>query len=107
MVYFFQHATKHSTYLQASGILLYGIKNMKTKEEPLTLEILQSLGFKIDESKTKDRITTLSKNNFHITVVDDGSVFYPNLGFDYPLPTLSELQKVYKQVKREELKAGE
>ena len=80
---------------------------MKPKEAPLTLEILEAQGFKIDESKTKDRITTLSKNNFYITIVDDGSVFYPNLGFDYPLPTLSELQKVYKQVRREELKAGE
>lgn len=72
-------------------------------EEELTTEVLERFGFKIIESKSKDRLTVFTKNNFEIVRVDDGTVLYSNLGFDYPIKDLDALKKLYKEVRREEL----
>ena len=69
----------------------------------LTINLLSEYGFKINEFKSKDRLTVMSKDNFDLVIVDDGSVFYSNLGFDYPLKDLAALKKFYKEVRREEL----
>ena len=69
----------------------------------LNKEILTQYGFKLNEKKSKDRLTIMFKDKFEITIVDDGSVFYSNLGFDYPLKDLAALKKLYKEVRREEL----
>jgi hypothetical protein len=72
-------------------------------EEKLTKEVLQEYGFKIVEAKSKDRITVFSKNKVEIVLVDDGTVLYSNMGFDYPLKDLAALKKLYKELRREEL----
>jgi len=70
----------------------------------LNNDILLNYGFKINEKRSKDRLTVFIKDKFEIVMVDDGSVFYSNLGFDYPLKDLAALKKLYKEVRREELK---
>jgi hypothetical protein len=72
-------------------------------EQKLTKEILEEYGFKIIEAKTKDRITVFTKDKVEIVVVDDGSVFYSNMGFDYPLNDLPALKKLFKELRRTEL----
>lgn len=71
----------------------------------LTKDILSDYGFKINDFKSKDRLTIMSKDGFELVIVDDGSVFYSNLGFDYPLKDLAALKKFYKEVRREDLLA--
>lgn len=72
-------------------------------EQKLTKEILDEYGFKIIEGKTKDRITVFTKDKVEIVVVDDGTVMYSNMGFDYPLPDLPALKKLFKELRRTEL----
>ncbi|MBL7921348.1 MAG: hypothetical protein JNJ40_13610 [Bacteroidia bacterium] len=66
--------------------------------------LLATYGFKINEKKSKERITVFYRDKFEVVLVDDGSLFYSNLGFDYPLKNLAALKKLYKEVRREELK---
>lgn len=70
----------------------------------LNSELLATYGFKINEKKSKERLTVFYKDKFEVVLVDDGSLFYSNLGFDYPLKDLAALKKLYKEVRREELK---
>ncbi len=71
--------------------------------DTLTKETLLDYGFKIIESKSKDRLTVFSKDKVEIVVVDDGTVVYSNMGFDYPLADLPALKKLYKELRRTEL----
>ncbi|MBI2722484.1 MAG: hypothetical protein HYX39_09940 [Bacteroidetes bacterium] len=71
--------------------------------QELTKDILEEYGFKIVDSKTKDRLTVLVGDRVEIIIVDDGTVMYSNMGFDYPLPDLPALKKLYKELRRTEL----
>lgn len=75
-------------------------------ENTLTKEVLEEYGFKIIEAKSKDRLTVLTKDRVEIVVVDDGTVLYSNMGFDYPLADLAALKKLYKELRRTELTKG-
>ncbi|MBA3681107.1 MAG: hypothetical protein H0W73_08065 [Bacteroidetes bacterium] len=66
-------------------------------------DVLLKYGFKINEKKSKDRLTIFYKDKFEVVLVDDGSLFYSNLGFEYPLKDVAALKKLYKEVRREEL----
>jgi hypothetical protein len=74
------------------------------EETLINTELLFKYGFKINEKKSKDRLTIFYRDKFEVVLVDDGSLFYSNLGFDYPLKNLAALTKLYKEVRREELK---
>lgn len=71
--------------------------------EKLTKEVLQDYGFKIVELKSKDRVTVFSKERVELALVDDGTVLYSKMGFDYPLADLAALKKLYKELRRTEL----
>lgn len=71
--------------------------------QSLTKDILEEYGFKIDDSKTKDRLMVLVRDRVEIVIVDDGTVMYSNMGFDYPLLDLLALKKLYKELRRTEL----
>ncbi len=73
------------------------------EETLVNSELLLKYGFKINEIKSKDRLTIFYKDKFEVVLVDDGSLFYSNLGFEYPLKDLAALKKLYKEVRREEL----
>ncbi|MBL7911633.1 MAG: hypothetical protein JNJ41_11305 [Bacteroidia bacterium] len=72
-------------------------------EPKLTKEVLEEYGFKVVESKSKHRITVFTKEKVDIVIVDDGSVFYSNMGIDYPLNDLPSLKKLFKELRRTEL----
>ena len=72
-------------------------------DNKLTREVLEEYGFKIIESKSRERLTVFTKDKVDIVVVDNGSVLYSNMGFDYPLPDLPALKKLYKELRRTEL----
>lgn len=70
---------------------------------PLNKALLSTLGFKKNELRSKERLTVMTKNNFELVIVDDGTVLYTQAGFDHPIKDLAALQKLYKEVKREDL----
>lgn len=73
------------------------------ENEKITAELLLELGFRLNESKSKNRLNVYTRNRFEVVIVDDGSAFYSNLGFDYPVKDLQALKKLYKEVRRAEL----
>lgn len=70
----------------------------------LSKDVLMEYGFTENELKTHNGKTVMTRNKFDIVINEDGSVHYSNMGFDYPLKDLSGLRKLYKEVRREELK---
>lgn len=72
-------------------------------DSELTKDILTEYGFKVLESKSKNRVTVFSKNKVEIVITDGGDAYYSNMGFDYPLTTLQDLKKLYKELRREDL----
>jgi len=69
-------------------------------------ELLEEYDFKIVEAKSKNRISVFTKNKLDIVLSDDGSAYYSNMGFDYILKSEADLKKLYKELRREELKKG-
>ena len=70
----------------------------------LTKDILIEFGFVENELKTKNNATVMTRDRIDIVMKDDGSFYYSNMGFDYPLKDLAGLRKLYKELRREELK---
>lgn len=69
----------------------------------LTEDLLREYGFIDNPAKSSIRIKVMSRNEFDVSIKFDG-IYYTNLGFDYPLRDTATLRKVYKEVKKEELK---
>ena len=70
----------------------------------LNQEIIEAYGFKKVEEKSKDCIQVFTFNKVDLVLSDDGSVYYSNMGFDYMLKDEDDLKKLYKELRREELK---
>lgn len=70
---------------------------------PLNKETLEEYGFRKVEAKSKGSVTVFSRNKVEIAISDSGSVYYSNMGFDYPLADLAALKKLYKELRRVEL----
>ena len=66
--------------------------------QPLSKEILEEYGFKIQEAKSTPHRAVYEKNKVEIVVAEDG-IYYSNLGFDYILRTVPDLQKLYKEIR--------
>lgn len=69
----------------------------------LTEDILREYGFIDNPLKSSTSIKVMTFNEFNVNIKHDG-IYYSNLGFDYPLKDTATLRKVYKEVKKEELK---
>ncbi|MES2568069.1 MAG: hypothetical protein V4565_14435 [Bacteroidota bacterium] len=70
----------------------------------LSEQVLLEFGF--TESPTKPQINelkVLSKDAVDLVIRTDG-IFYQNMGFFYPLKDLAALKKLYKELRREDLK---
>ena len=65
----------------------------------LTKNLLKEYGF-----IAKDSDTIMTKDKFNVVIKNGGNFYYSNMGFDYPLPDIASLRKLYKEVKGEELK---
>lgn len=70
----------------------------------LSKDLLLEYGFTDDNSKVKNNTTVMTRDKLDIVIKDDGSVYYSNMGFDYPLKDLASLRKLYKEVRSQELK---
>lgn len=70
----------------------------------LSKDLLMEYGFTEDNSKTKHNTTVMTRDKLDIVIKDDGTIYYSNMGFDYPLKDMTALRKLYKEVRSEELK---
>lgn len=69
----------------------------------LTEELLREYGFMDNPAKSSTKTKVMTRNEFDVHIKFDG-IYYVNLGFDYPLRDTATLRKVYKEVKKEDLK---
>ncbi len=69
----------------------------------LSREVLQEYGFTENLTKTSVEIEVFTRDKIDI-VIKEGSFYYSNMGFDYPLKDLTALRKIYKELRRDELK---
>jgi hypothetical protein len=69
----------------------------------LTEDLLREYGFMDEPSKSSIRVKVMTRNGFNVSIKVDG-IYYTNQDIDYPLPDTAALRKLYKEVKKEELK---
>ena len=69
----------------------------------LSEDLLMEYGFIENTVKTTSTIKIFTRDKIDIAIKSDG-IYYSNMGFDYPLRDLAALRKLYKEVRREELK---
>lgn len=67
-------------------------------------QLLSEYGFFENKEKTTRFVKTYTRDRMDISLKEDGSYYYSNMGFDYPLKDLAGLRKLYKELRREELK---
>lgn len=70
----------------------------------LCKEVLLEYGFTITKINALDDSIIMTKDNLDLVIKYGNSVYYENMGFDYPLKDLSALKKLYKEVRSSELK---
>ena len=70
----------------------------------LSEDLLSEYGFTINEERTTRFVKVFTRDKLEIVLKEDGAFYYSNLGFDYPLRELAALRKLYKEIRREELK---
>jgi hypothetical protein len=65
--------------------------------------ILKEYGFIENVDKSTSSIKIMTREKIDIAIKTDG-IYYTNLGFDYPLRDTASLRKLYKELRREDLK---
>ncbi len=70
----------------------------------LNEDLLKEYGF-IEKSHPVNGLTikVVTRNNVDIAIRKDG-FYYSNMGIDYPIRDTAGLRKLYKELRREELK---
>lgn len=66
-------------------------------------EILLEYGFIPSNTDSKNGDVIMSKDKIDIVIKSDTSVWYSNMGFDYPLRDLTALKKLYKEIRNKDL----
>lgn len=69
----------------------------------LSEDLLKEYGFIENTIKTNSHVKIMTRDKIDIAIKNDG-IYYTNMGFDYPLRDLAALRKLYKEIRREELK---
>jgi predicted solute-binding protein len=69
----------------------------------LSKEVLQEYGFIENPDKTTIELEVLTRDKIDI-VIKQGDFYYSNMGFDYPIKDVTALRKLYKELRREDLK---
>jgi hypothetical protein len=67
-------------------------------------DILLEYGFVQNEQKSNPTAIIMTRAKVDIVIKSDGTVYYSNLGIQYPLKDLSALRKLYKEIRNTELK---
>lgn len=71
----------------------------------LSEDILKEYGFSENPLKAnRNVIKVMTKDKIDIVIREDG-IYYSNMGIDYPLKDTAALKKLYKELRREDLKA--
>ena len=65
----------------------------------LSKEVLKDYGFTEHKGKSGNGISIMSKDNFEVAIKEDGTCYYSNMGFDYPLKDTNALRKLFKEVR--------
>lgn len=70
----------------------------------LSEDQLKEYGFVENPSKIIPKSTkVMTRDNIDIVIREDG-IYYSNIGIDYPLKDTAALRKIYKELRREDLK---
>lgn len=70
----------------------------------LSEDLLKEYGFSENPLKSnRNVIKVMTRHKIDIVVRNDG-IFYSNMGIDYPLKDTAALKKLYKELRREDLK---
>lgn len=69
----------------------------------LTEDLLKEYGFMENPEKSQINVKIYTRDKIDIAIKHDG-IFYTNMGFDYPLRDVAALRKIYKELRRVELK---
>ena len=67
-------------------------------------DILLEYGFVLKEPKAKSTEIIMTRAKVDIVLKNDGTVWYSNMGIDYPIKDLSALIKLYKEIRNTDLK---
>jgi hypothetical protein len=67
-------------------------------------DILTEYGFVQNEAKSINNKIVMTRDKMDVVINSDGTIWFSNMGFDYPLKDLSALRKIYKEVRNAELK---
>jgi hypothetical protein len=67
-------------------------------------DILSEYGFVLKEQKSNSTEIIMTRAKVDIVLKNDGTVWYSNMGIDYPLKDLSALRKLYKEIRNTDLK---
>jgi hypothetical protein len=67
-------------------------------------DILSEYGFVLKEQKSNSTDIIMTRAKVDIVLKNDGTVWYSNMGIDYPLKDLSALRKLYKEIRNTDLK---
>ncbi len=57
----------------------------------------------MDENKTSDGVTIMTKNKFEVAILKEGIFLHVVPMFDYPLNNFEDLRKYYSEARGEEL----
>ena len=70
----------------------------------LSEDLLKEYGFVEKQNITNHLIIkVMTRDNIDIIIREDG-IYYSNMGIDYPIKDSAGLKKLYKELRREELK---
>jgi len=71
----------------------------------ISIELLLEYGFEENKFKTTNNALIMTRDKVDIVIKTDGTIWYSNMGFDYPLRDFAALRKLYKEVRNTELKS--
>lgn len=70
----------------------------------LSIEVLKEFGFVENSAISQtNELKVMSKDAIDLIIRPDG-IYYRNMGFFYPLKDMTALRKLYKELRREDLK---
>lgn len=70
----------------------------------LSEDLLKEYGFSENPLKaSRNIIKVMTRDKIDIVIREDG-IYYSNMGIDYPLKDTAALKKLYKELRREDLK---
>jgi hypothetical protein len=69
----------------------------------LSEDLLKEYGFIENTIKTTPIAKIMTRDKIDIAIKNDG-IYYTNMGIDYPLKDTAALRKIYKELRREDLK---